>query len=237
MKKYPLICLMIALILTGCGKSEEDMPEIEESEVQVTVENMEMPVTLQETVTTNLVWVEAGNYCGSGYIWEMDDNLLVVTAAHVLKDVSQGVVLRLWDGYRVGVDEHFICKNSDLAFLKVDSERIPLFRKDLYAKASLEKSALDRIEKGAPLFAMGYTGSDKVCINKGMLTDKWIYVDDMEQYMILAEMDIVHGMSGGALLDSEGYCIGIISGKNEEGEIVAVPFHVITAELYSVAWS
>lgn len=216
-------------------KAEENI--VREDDFQVIVENNVMPKELQDLLTGNLVWVEAGDYCGSGYIWSMEGDLLIVTAAHVLEDVSKGVKVRLWDGYEVSVNEHFISTTSDLAFLKIDGERIPLLRKERYATAPLEKVALDKAQEGDRLYVMGYTGSDTVCINEGTLINKWIYVEDFEQYMILAQIDIAHGMSGGALLDAEGYCIGIISGKSEDGEMVAVPYHVITAEMFSVAWS
>lgn len=251
MKRYGILWVLVMLLLTGCGgdttaqesagaQSESGVDEEKQAQadaLQVTVENNVMPKDLQNLLTGNLVWVEAGDYCGSGYIWSMEGDLLIVTAAHVLEDVSKGVKVRLWDGYQVSVNEHFISTTSDLAFLKIDGERIPLLRKELYATAPLEKSALDRVQDGDTLYVMGYTGNDTVCINAGTLINKWIYVEDFNQYMILAQIDIAHGMSGGALLDAEGYCIGIISGKSEEGEMVAVPYHVITAEMFSVAWS
>lgn len=254
MKKNWLLVLLVMGILSGCSGEEitgkngqigdgqagtEDTSEaldLRQDGEALQVENQVLPEELEQELLKGLVFIETEELCGSGYIWEYEEDMVIVTAAHVLEDASAGIQVTLADGYRTSVDLYWICQNSDLAFLLIDGKRIPQLRMEKYHQVKKSADSFNRLQPEDSLYAMGHTGGSSVLIQQGSLIDKWIYVEAFEQFMVVAQMEIRLGMSGGGLFDEQGACLGILCGTDEAGQTVAVPYQVIEAEQVSIYW-
>ncbi len=172
---------------------------------------------------------------GSGVIWQIEeDGLWIVTAGHVLERAGgENRVCVDFGGVRdkkmeVPCRLYEVSGEADLAFLYLTRSEIPQEARDGFETAKTDKAGYDGLRAGDSVYAAGYEdGSLTVC--EGVLEDAWIYVEDFEQYMILAECGVRPGMSGGGLYDGAGRLIGIVCGGNEQGELAAVPLHVAQA--------
>ncbi len=166
---------------------------------------------------------------GSGLVYQVSEDVVwIATAAHVLEDkaAADEIVLK-YDDRELICERWMVDKETDLSFLKIskqEAEALGLFCKAI----STDKTGYDALTEGMPVVARGYLAGS-LTEYSGTLEEPWIYVEDFAQYMMVARCEVRQGMSGGGLYDSEGYFIGMICGGNEEGELVAVPWHVMQA--------
>lgn len=176
---------------------------------------------------------------GSGVIFEISEKALwIVTSGHVLETAGgENEVCVDFAGLRkestedrftVQCQTYELARDADLAFLYIPREEFPEEIWEELRAAETDKESYDALKASTPLYIAGYRG-DELIVCEGALEEFWIYVEDFEQYMILAECEIYPGMSGGGLYDGAGHLIGIGCGGNEEGELAAVPLHVVQA--------
>lgn len=252
--KYFLILFLAAISLFLVG--DKALPEnaaLEDEAVKSETLSVERSEADYE-IDGRIVMVKAGDRgrhilaaSGSGVVYDIsEDSLWIVTAGHVLGHA---------DGYEVWVDfgstadrgaktadnnAEVICgayemaKDADLAFLRLPLETIPEDIRSQLEKPLTDKDRYDGLSASAVVYVWGY-GDDKLFFYEGILTDAWIYVEDFDQYMLVADCEIEPGMSGGGLYDAEDNLIGIACGGNEAGELAAVPFHVVQARFADIA--
>lgn len=92
-----------------------------------------------------------------------------------------------------------ISEHSDLAIIKVDGEELP----------SSLLGNLDQVEVLDQVMALGYPGDTyKPIATLGRIAGRGIYVQG--EKMIMANLSVAHGMSGGPLVNMAGEVIGII---------------------------
>lgn len=72
-------------------------------------------------------------------------------------------------------------------------------------------------------------GEEENCI----LLNNWIYIEDFDQYMMLAALQeetdkgALPGMSGAGVFDEEGYFAGILCGVDDTGTLAVLPYSLI----------
>lgn len=182
---------------------------------------------------------------GSGVILAADEDALwVVTAGHVLERATKepsgekqtvkehsgeehSVKVEFGDGSIVECQRYECVRDADLAFLCILKENLPEKFRECPA-ADTDKESYDALEAGAAICLTGYQDG-RPCMFSGVLSEPWIYVADFEQYMMVAVCEMNSGMSGGGLYDEAGHLIGIACGGNGQGELAAVPLHVVWA--------
>ncbi len=173
---------------------------------------------------------DAWTASGSGVVWQVEEHdLWIVTAGHVLS--GAGGKSRVYVEFGEDVAEclwYEVTEEVDLAFLRIDGEALPERLKTKLAAAVTDKESYDGLRASDAVWVSGFREGSLVRYD-GVLEDPWIYVEDFEQYMMLAECEIAQGMSGGGLYDGAGNLIGIVCGAGEEGELAAVPLHVAQA--------
>lgn len=173
---------------------------------------------------------DAWTASGSGVVWQVEKHdLWIVTAGHVLS--GAGGKSRVYVEFGEDVAEclwYETAEDVDLAFLRIDGEALPERLKTKLAAAVTDKESYDGLRASDAVWTAGFREGSLVRYD-GVLEDPWIYVEDFEQYMMLAECEIAQGMSGGGLYDGAGNLIGIVCGVSEEGELAAVPLHVAQA--------
>lgn len=166
---------------------------------------------------------------GTGVVYGIsDDEIWVITAAHLLEKKADGDLVYIKMGEtQIECLRWFSAKERDLAFLCFAIKDVT--GNTTFCPVETDKKAYDAMEAGEVVYAKGYCQGEIVQY-QGTLCDKWIYTEDFAQYLLLAECEVRHGMSGGGLYDASGRFIGMVCGGNEDGELVAVPLNAIQAE-------
>lgn len=224
------------------GKKEggTESEKVTEEGSETSVESREESTV--ESAVTIAVREDAITATGNGVVWKVEsDNVWVVTAAHVLeKNASTGqvvVTFTLRDdagSIEMCCNQYEVVQDADLAFLCLDREGgqdasgSPLSL--TFTQVNLpEKESYDALQAGAVVQLAGLENGNWKTY-EGTLTESWIYVEDFAQYMLAAKCAINPGMSGCGLYDENHDLIGIVSGGNEDGELVAVPLPVVEAK-------
>lgn len=170
-------------------------------------------------------WNESGEAgTGSGVIYKKEGkNAFVVTNHHVIEGASQ-VEISLSDGTRVPAEILGSDALTDLAVLRVDSEKI---------KKVAEFGDSDAVKPGEPVIAIGnplglqFSGSVTQGIISG--TERAIPIDengdgqvDWNSEVLQTDAAINPGNSGGALINLDGKVIGINSMKIAESAVEGI---------------
>ncbi len=235
---------MALLPLAGCGKQERQ-PEktvlIREEEVkpkyaQILVaespeasdEEADNPAgVLQESLGNVMVKIRAGNLGGSGVILEADNEYLwIATALHVLDHLEDVVKITFEDGFEVETSKVLKAENQDLALLKVDRAALVDGETDHgkeYRLARYSQEAYDGAAVGDLVIAMGSKSGVGEDAYAGILLQDYVYSEDFGSYVLVADVAVKPGMSGGALFDARGNLLGILCGTAENGEVAVAP--------------
>ena len=234
---------MVLLPLAGCGK-EERQPEktvlIREEKVKpkfaqiLVAESPEAPDEetdnagfLQESLGNVMVKIRAGNLGGSGVILEADNEYLwIATALHVLDHLEDVVKITFEDGFEVETSTVLRAESQDLALLKVDRAALVDGETDHgreYRLARYSQEAYDGAAVGDLVIAMGSKSGVGEDAYAGILLQDYVYSEDFESYVLVADVAVKPGMSGGALFDARGNLLGILCGTAENGEVAVAP--------------
>lgn len=250
MKRRISVLLLTSLLICGGCSSSQDEPV--ESGLSQTVENGQKLTESEEDNVypaeqeSMIVKVEAGSFQGSGVIYAQNENSLVlITAAHVLEQEKEKVIITFFDHLVVESVPYYISEDSDLAFINVPLSSIPKNRLENYLSVQVDQAAFDSIESGAEVdFVAWKTDSASAqeagivqdeANDKGTVLESWTYVEDFQQYMMLLRGEILPGMSGGGVFDEAGNFLGILCGGGEEQRIAVVPLNKVLAE-YSLVY-
>ncbi|WP_078432182.1 S1C family serine protease [Metabacillus halosaccharovorans] len=170
-------------------------------------------------------WNETGEAgTGSGVIYKKEGkNAFVVTNHHVIEGASQ-VEISLSDGTRVPAEILGSDALTDLAVLRVDSEKV---------KKVAEFGDSDAVKPGEPVIAIGnplglqFSGSVTQGIISG--TERAIPIDengdgqvDWNAEVLQTDAAINPGNSGGALINLDGKVIGINSMKIAQSAVEGI---------------
>ena len=203
--RLALICVILfAVMLAGCGNASKEK-------------------------LSPIVQIAAGEITGSGVVYQNnEENMIIVTAAHVLQSAKDSVEVIFEDGSVVESNDYVISNTSDIAFVVVGGETI---EEENYSAVKMDKDAFDVLAVGENLVLQGINGKGEKEEISGTLIYPWIFSEDFNQYMMLIRGEILPGMSGGAVFDEARCFIGILCGTNEEvREVAAVPLSIIMAE-------
>lgn len=174
------------------------------------------------------VTVRAAEYVGQGVVYrQQGDRHYIVTAGHVLDALADG------DGCRVafGGKEEWEAKvlyrseTADVAFLEVhmDSSVTGL------QAVPVSREHFDSLTGGDRLWAVSSAGGSVERI-EGELIYFWVYLEDFSLDMMLAKMDCRAGMSGCAIVEENGYFVGILCGVSQTREAAILPYSIIESE-------
>lgn len=157
---------------------------------------------------------------GSGII--MDNVGHVLTAAHVVANVSS-IQIALQDGRQSSAQVIGTDPITDLAVLRIELDNLPVIPQDLQLRANV----------GDVVLAIGNPLNLGQTITQGIISATGGRMGVINSHADLLQMDAVinEGASGGALVNSEGYLVGINNaqfrgpaGQGVEGIYFAVPY-------------
>ncbi|MDN7136978.1 trypsin-like peptidase domain-containing protein [Pseudidiomarina sp. 1APP75-27a] len=157
---------------------------------------------------------------GSGVI--MDNVGHIITAAHVVANVSS-IEIALQDGRRTSAQVIGVDPITDLAVLRIELDNLPVIPQDQNLRSSV----------GDVVLAIGNPLNLGQTITQGIISATGGRMGVINTHADLMQMDAVinEGASGGALVNSEGYLVGINNaqfrgpaGQGVEGIYFAVPY-------------
>ena len=244
-QKLSLLMVCLVLTLTGCKKTgaEGNMPESSleeeagsaaiEPEIPLTLENPEevnIAGMLQEILAGTAVQLNAGSVFGSGVVLVLnEEEAVIVTARHVVEQ-SDEVSILFSDGSSVQSTDIRKSDCADAAFIRVSTAGLGEDAINACRQVIVNKEEFDALAEDGGIVVMGSVDGTASNAYEGILLNPWVYMEDFEQYMMLARTWAFPGMSGGGVFDQKGYFIGILCGGNDENEIAVLPLSIILSE-------
>lgn len=170
---------------------------------------------------------------GSGIIiGTNDDELLIVTNAHVVEDVDD-LAVTFYDGSEASAVIKGMKSNYDLAVLAVKLSDIP--KEAVYSSASLGESS--EIKVGEAAIAVGNSMGYGISVTTGCISalDKTVTVDGTDyNNLIQTDAAINPGNSGGALFNAKGEVIGINSVKMSQTGVEGMGYAISISSVRSI---
>ncbi len=192
-----------------------------------------------ENVKACVVRINMENAYGSGVIWEItSENIVIVTNKHVL-DYWNGQASNVLfsHGFYARAEILGISEDYDVGFLTVDNKELDYIELEQLRYAHFDMSAYNEMQEGDNIFCVGAKGGysegdENAALSNGIylqgsIGNMWQYIDEFEEYMIYGYGYGTPGISGGGTFDARGNLIGMISGGTIVGEIASVPLTII----------
>ncbi|MBO5209459.1 MAG: trypsin-like peptidase domain-containing protein [Lachnospiraceae bacterium] len=178
-----------------------------------------------EIVKTCVVKVNMGNAYGSGVIWEMTpDKVIIVTNRHVLDYWDEKVsYIHFLQGYYADAKLLGVSDEYDVGFLEVDATKLGYEALEQIKYVSRNMEEYEQLSSDDTIFYVGAQEGDTEGFFLGSIGDMWRYIEEFEAYMIYGYGYARTGMSGGGTFDAKGNFIGMISGGTAESETASVP--------------
>lgn len=179
-----------------------------------------------ENVKSCVVRIQMGNAHGSGIIWEMTpDKIVVVTNKHVLDYWrEESSYVHFLERYDVDAQILGVSKRYDIGFLSVDSGQFTYDELKELRSAHADLDVYEELERGDIMFSVN-SGSktESAQYYEGMVEDTHRYIEDFDAYMLYGHGFAKAGMSGGGTFDGRGFLIGMTTGGTLQNETAGVP--------------
>lgn len=183
-----------------------------------------------ENVKKCVVRVQMGNAHGSGIIWEMTpEEIVVVTNKHVLDYWrEENSYVHFLGGYDVDAKVLGISERYDIGFLSVDSGQFTYDELKELRSARVDLNVYVELEQGDIMFSVD-SGSmtEPAQYYEGTVENTHRYIEYFEAYMLYGHGFAKAGMSGGGTFDGRGFLIGMTTGGTPQNETAGVPLPAI----------
>lgn len=169
---------------------------------------------LYEEASGCVVRIVMGQYAGSGLIWRMEeDGMVLVTNKHLLRESAYGIVT-FSNEMALQAEVLYFSQEYDLGFLFIPREVLhaDILRNCYEVRKTkegikqtgeqLEEQKIIQIASSQQVAADCYKGTSK----------KIVFVPEFQAFMLETECFSKAGMSGGGVFDEKGYLIAMIAG-------------------------
>ncbi|HIE34323.1 MAG TPA: trypsin-like serine protease [Candidatus Altiarchaeales archaeon] len=163
------------------------------------IENRTKEVNLEE-IEKSIVYVETGEYAGSGVIF--DEGGYIVTSRHLILDADR-INVELYDGREYDADRIGQSRKKDLTIIKIRKSGLNL--------SKLEFEDPENIKIGDTVYAIGNPLGEEITkftVNKGVISG--LREDDEINY-VQTDAALNPGNSGGPLVNEDGKIVGIVA--------------------------
>ncbi|MCH5261980.1 MAG: trypsin-like peptidase domain-containing protein [Lachnospiraceae bacterium] len=179
-----------------------------------------------EKVKNCVVRIQMGNAHGSGIIWEISsERIVIVTNKHVLDYWSeengyvhfpQGFDM---DAQLLGTSEHY-----DVGFVAVYNSQFTYEELQKLRCARVSQNVCEGLKQGDMMFLVD-SGSmeEDAKYYVGTVGEPYQYIEDLDAYMLYAHCFAKTGMSGGGTFDGHGFLIGMTTAGTAQNESASVP--------------
>ena len=179
-----------------------------------------------ENVKDCVVRVIMGNAYGSGILWELTaDRVIIATNSHVLAYWQQEDSCLLFpQGYFVEAKVLGLSSQYDVGFLEVDNGQFTYAELERLRSAAVEAEGYEQLEPGMSMFCVGAgPEAGEMLFHEAELEDRARYIADFGAVMLYGYGFARTGMSGGGMFDGYGRLIGMVTGGTQQNEVAGVP--------------
>lgn len=179
-----------------------------------------------ENVKNCVVRVQMGNAHGSGIIWEMTpDTIVIATNKHVLEYWrGENSYVYFAQGYYADAVILGVSEQYDVGFLRIDSRQFTYEELEKLRSARIDEGIYVNLSEGDAMFAVDSGASaDEAQYFEATVGDTHRYIEDFDAYMLYGHGFAKEGMSGGGAFDGHGYLIGMTTGGTYQNETASVP--------------
>ncbi len=179
-----------------------------------------------ENVKSCVVRVDMGNAYGSGIVWKLTpDHVIIATNSHVL-DYWENMTSFVYfeQGHFANAEIIGTSERHDVGFLKIDNSNFTYEQLKELRCVRYDMEIYSGLEKGDGMFVAGAgVGIGELEFYEGTVEDTRRYIALFEDEMLYGYGIAKAGMSGGGAFDGKGYFIGMLSGGTDEYETASVP--------------
>lgn len=183
-----------------------------------------------EKARSSVVQIRIGSYYGSGVLWDIcDEKLVIASNAHLLKEGTEGQV-----SFRTGVNAEGkvmgLSDTKDIGFMEVDLTKLE--REDWFFLrfAGKDLANFNTLLPGDEIFVIGSASGAGEDYYEGTIGNVSYYFPEFQSDMLYGYCKAVPGMSGGGTFDEEGNFIGMLTAGTEENEIASLPVGIMLEE-------
>ena len=194
----------------------------------------ENPEQAFENVLPAALYIQAGERCGSGSIYGIiQDELIVATAGHILSDSSEKLEITFFDGRQVKGRLVVISEEADIGFIGIPLSELSIEELVGLRHVRIDDGAYENMTKNRRFFMidMSDDSGGPICC-RGAIVEKEMFLPDYGRSMMYGDAYVHPGMSGCGIFDEYGNFVGILSGGTEHNEIAAVPLTEIEEVYY-----
>ncbi len=185
-----------------------------------------------ENVLCSAVCIRGEDYCGSGSIFIMDkDEIIIVTNRHVIQYFDSDSRVVFFNGAQCCGRVLGFSESADIGFISVREDELDRDDKRELRAVGKREAAYDELKKNSCFFMidMASDPADPV-IYKGAVVDKARYLADYGMEMLYGDGAAIPGMSGSGIFDYCGNYIGTLSGATDQYELAGVPLKTVLSE-------
>lgn len=179
-----------------------------------------------ENVKNCVVSVQMGNARGSGIIWELTpERIVIATNRHVLDHwKEERSYIHFAQGYDVDARVLGVSDEFDVGFLTVDNGHFTYSELQELRYACADMDVYHGLQQGDTMFLVD-SGSETAVTRyyEGTVEDPYRYIEDFEAYMLYGHGFAKAGMSGGGTFDGRGFLIAMTTGGTLQNETAGVP--------------
>lgn len=190
-----------------------------------------------ENVKACVVRIQMGNAHGSGIIWELTpERVVVATNRHVLEYWEESdSYIHFPQGYDTDAELLGVSEQYDVGFLAVDNRQFTYEELGRLRSARRDEQVYEELRPGDAMFLVySASGTEEAQFYEATVEDIWRYIADFEAYMLYGHGFARTGMSGGGTFDGYGYLIAMTTGGTLENETAGVPLPLLTEAYHEV---
>lgn len=185
-----------------------------------------------ENVKPCVVRIQMGNAHGSGIVWKLTpETVVVATNRHVLEywDEADSYVY-FSQGFYVDAQVLGMSSQCDVGFLAVDNGQFTYEELKKLRSARIDEEVYGKLCQGELMFAVDIgSATEEAHFYEATVEDTRKYIEDFDAYMLYGHGFAKTGMSGGGTFDGRGYLIGMTTGGTVQNETAGVPLPDIVA--------
>ena len=185
-----------------------------------------------ENVKDCVVRIQMGNAHGSGIIWELSpETIVIATNKHVLDYWGEEhSFVHFPQGFDVDAKILGTSKALDVGFVIVDCGQFTYEVLQRIRYARVDGDVFQGLGQGTEMFLVdaGFM-EDEAQYYVGTVEEPYRYIADFDACMLYGYGFVKAGMSGGGIFDGRGFLIGMTTGGTLRNEVAGVPLPDIIA--------
>lgn len=181
-----------------------------------------------------IVQINMGKYYGSGILWSVqNENLVIASNRHLLKEGMTGTVT-FCNGVSTEGTVKGLSDIRDIGFMEVPLSA--LTREDwlILRFADKDMTNYEKLQPGDFLFVIGSATGVGADYYEGTIGNVAYYFPEFQSDMLHGYCQAMPGMSGGGTFAKNGSFIGMLTAGTEEGEIASLPLQMVMEEYEKV---